>query len=286
MCDRHLGGRCAPVDVGDKRQLLLWLQCLLHLCGAQSVQFGLRLALFLCAQVVQEVDILLAGCLSLLAKSSLLHAQIACLSAQSAQSLCHVLAHAKLLSCQVADALSQLLLQLRLLTQDVGLLASDACVLAREPRLLASELAIEARGPLTKLSLLHLLSSQLLANVPAVLCGLKSLLSALRFERAELRAHLPNLTGSGQAELALLPGSAQLALADVLREACALQSQCAQLLSSAQRANACLTQCVCGLETELSALQAVLALHLLIGQAALLLIGQVGQVGLQTCLCA
>lgn len=186
--------------------------------------------MLLSAQVVQEVDILLAQALCLLAKSGLLHAQIACLSAQSAQALCHILAHAKLLSSQVADALAQSLLQLCLLGQNVGLLPSDTCILAREPRLLACELAIQARGALTELRLLHLLGAQLLADVSCILSGLEGLLSALAFQCTKLRACLANLARSRQAQLTLLTGSPQLALADVLREPRTLQTQSAHLL--------------------------------------------------------
>ena len=80
--DGHLRGRCTPVNVGDERQTLLRLQCLLHPRCPQGIQFGLRLTLLLCAYVVQEVDVLLAQRLSSLAQPRLLHAQITHLRGQ------------------------------------------------------------------------------------------------------------------------------------------------------------------------------------------------------------
>jgi hypothetical protein len=139
---------------------------------------------------------------------------------------------------------------------------------------------------LAKLGLLEVLSTDVLADVACVLRRGQSLLSTLRFQRTELRACLAHLTSGGQAQLALLASGGQLSLAHVLGKPCTLHTQLAQLLGSPQRANACLTQSVGSLKAQLSTLNAKLALHLLVGQSGLLLIGQVGQVGLETCLSA
>ena len=217
--DGHLRGRCALVDVRLEGQLLVWLHGLLHLGCPQCIEFGLRLLLLLSADVVQEVDIVLTQLLSGLSQGGLLHTEVANLGAQRTEALSDVLADTKLLRSQVADALSQLLLQLGLLTQNVGLLTSHACVLTSKTCLLTSQLTVQTR------------------------CAL--------------------------AELTLLTSSLHLTLACGLSQASTLEAQSTQLLACAQRTNACLTQCIGSLQPQLSTLDAVLSLHLLVCQGSL-----------------
>ena len=175
--------------------------------------------MLLSADVVQEVDIVLAQLLRGLAQSGLLHTEVADLSAQRTEALSHLLTNAKLLGSQIADALSQLLLQLGLLTKDVGLLTCHACVLTSKTRLLTSQLTIQARSAL--------------------------------------------------AELTLLTSSLHLTLTSSLGETCALQTQLAQLLACAQGAQTRLLQLLSSLHAQLSALQTILRLHLLVRQSSL-----------------
>ena len=237
LSDRHLRGWCAFVDVGHKSKLLVRLHDLLHFCSPQRVEFCLPLLLLLGPNGRQSSDILLAHALCSLAKLSLLQACVDRLRAQSANALCKVLADTELLRSQIANALAKLLLKLRLLTKDVGLLPCDVGLLARQTGLLASQSAIQARGALTKLSLLQFLASQLLAHVSSILSGLQCLVSTLCFHGAKLGADLSSLTCGSQAQLALLASSGQLCLTHVLSKARSLHTKAALL----RRKGACRT---------------------------------------------
>ena len=86
------------------------------------------MALLLCAQVVQEVDILLAQGLLLRPHLSCLARQTGLLRSKLTHGLCVLLANTKLLSCQRSDTLAQLLTQLRLLAKNIGLLPCELAI--------------------------------------------------------------------------------------------------------------------------------------------------------------
>lgn len=89
---------------------------MLHVRGPCCVKRLLVKRLASLPSVVQEVDVALLQALSGLTQSSLLYAKLAELTGHRTKALCLLLANAKLLPCQRANALAQLLELLALLT--------------------------------------------------------------------------------------------------------------------------------------------------------------------------
>jgi hypothetical protein len=147
----------------------------------------LILALLRSALVVQEVGILLAHGLSLLAQCGLLHTDVGLLRAERAEALGDLRAHAKLLTSQVANTCCKALAKLGLLPVDVGLLPSQIAVQARQACLLTREVALQPCCALAKLSLLQGLLTVETANALQCL-GLLQRLSLLRLTKLALHA--------------------------------------------------------------------------------------------------
>ena len=275
--DRHLAGRRSLVNVGQEAKLLVRLHVLLQQVLPSRVGFGLCLTLLLRTQVVQEVDVLLPQGLLLRAHLRRLPSHGLLLCAKLAHSLGVLLADTELLPGQRADALTQLLAQLRLLSKDVGLLSGQLTVQRCQARLLRTKLTVLAGCGLPQLSLLQLLRAQLLANIAHVLsCSLPQL-SLLGLLRGQLLcSRQPQLPGCGlllcsrQPQLALLCGRAHLPLAGGLSKACALQAQRANLLPRSKRSDTGLAQYVGSLHAELRALETILALQRLVREPRLL----------------
>ena len=129
--------------------MLVRLHVLLQSILTVRVQLGLSLPLLGRTQIEQEVGVLLTLGLHLLAKSRLLHAQVALLRAKRAEALGHVPANAELLRGQVANTLAKGLTKLRLLAQDVGLLARDVAVQTGKTCLLTCQVALQTGCALT-----------------------------------------------------------------------------------------------------------------------------------------
>lgn len=264
--------------------MLVRLHVLLELVLTLSIQFRLRLTLLLRTQVVQEVDVLLTQRLLLRAQTRKLTGQACLLTTQRTKPLGQLCTDAELLTCQSANTLTKLLLQACLLTKDVGLLSRQLTVQGGQTGLLTTKRTDLPCGCLTELSLLQLLLANRLANLTLVLRCLLCSLCTLRFLRSQLlRALQAHLTGlrlllcSRQPQLTHLTRTGHLTLARGLHQACALQAQLAEVLCRAQRADARLTQHLRTLQAQLSPLDAVLSLHLLVGQIGLLLRLLIGQ---------
>jgi len=166
-----------------------------------------------------------------LAQRALLHAQLAKLSGQRAKALGLLLANAKLLPSQLADALAKTLELLRLLAVnacsrlsgliaclallhhqvgnvlvDCRLLASQSTALRRHVAVLLRGLLVNVRCALAKLCLLHTQLTKALASTHLLLCQVAvqtgCSLAQLCLLRG-LRAHL--LADVGQLASACLP---------------------------------------------------------------------------------
>jgi hypothetical protein len=178
------------------------------------------------AGVVQEVDVALLQRLSRLAKSALLHTKLSQLPCHRAKALSLLLANAKLLRGQLANALghalelltllavdacgslSRLVARLRLLHQQVGDVLVDGRLLARQSTALRSQVAVLlaclqelACCALAQLSLLH---TELTEALPCGHLVLRQVAVKTRCGLSELRL-LRCLGTNGLANVGQLP---------------------------------------------------------------------------------
>lgn len=194
---------------------------------------------------------------------------------------------------------------LRSLTQSGLLHAHIAKLRAQRAKALGDVLADAKllRGQIADTLAQCLLQLRLLAQDVGLLA---SDVGVLASKPGLLPSQLAVQSGSALRQLTLLASRAKLTLARGLGQACALQTQLTHLLARAQRADTRLAQHIGSLHAQLGTLDAVLTLHLLVGQGrlkrllriqalslerrglvldiGLLLIGQVGQGRLQTSL--
>ena len=219
----------------------------MHLRGPLSVDRLLVERLLCLASVVQEVDVALLQCLSRLAQSALLHAELSQLPGQRAKALGLLLSNAKLLCGQLADALTKtlkllpllavqaacslsgLVARLRLLHQQVGDVLVDRGFLARQRTALRRQVAVLLSGlqvltccALAQLSLLHAELTEALA------CG-HLVLSQVAIK-----------TGRSLAQLSLLRSLCAHGLADVGQLPCGGLSKLSTLGFQVAQLAACL----------------------------------------------
>jgi hypothetical protein len=160
--------------------------------------------------------------LSGLAKSCLLHTELTKLTGHRAKALGLLLANAKLLASQTADALTKLLELLALLAKDAS--GRLGCLVAR-------------------LGLLH----QQVGDVLVDGCFLARQCTALRSQVAVLLTSLQELTGSALTQLSLLHAEVAQLAASLHTQLSLLRAQLADALASLHLTLLLLLECVHGL---------------------------------------